>query len=746
MKKTLKIKIFSVLSVIALAFGAAAFAGFKPQSALADTVSGFEMIEGASVRLTDENRGIRFAAKFPETFYSESAEYHMMIIPVALKNKYNLTQSSDFYKILVQDNKLDVAITNSLPEAKNGEYYVYGSLTDILYRNANCKFFGIAYRELNGERVYATYSDGQNERTICEVAGHALNDLSKTYTEDEKNYLLKMVNDGYKNELGLAENDVPETPLESLLSVTANKTNFIMTKGSVAVPDVIACSDESNMAAKLGLTLGYKISDKNLLTVNKNGSLTASSENSGMVTCKAVLLGKEESNEHKIMVRSEMAGNMLEDYADECSKKPFGSDKQSWINGGGTAGATAWLETYEGRNGVIKMKSGTGDNSGAVRYFYNRSYEEMINLDFDYISVWAYFDNLGEGNETVTVKNGSLVLGEAIAPKKWVELKIRKDQINSASSWYKTYENYCARHDAAEQHGGVANNGTLIFSTSLEGIDVYLDSVSFVKFSVPEYTVPAGGEEFELPKVKMLGINGEVLCESKSTTVTLKHENSGSARKISSEVAVINGKIRIHSGTYTISYTFEYNGENFVKEIQIAGKTAALAGNALEDFDDPSRIKNFEPWNRAVKETIDWLEYYDGKYGVVHGVAGHDSGISFYFNKTVEELENLDFDYIEVTIWANHTADTLAIRTGSYALGTIKCREWQTITITKDVIVNEATCWYNSNTTNIESGGGMKAFAFRHSAANGKGGYYLFSFPWSGVELYVDSILFYKNA
>lgn len=744
MKKTLKIKIFSVLSVIALAFGAAAFAGFKPQSALADTVSGFEMIEGASVRLTDENRGIRFAAKFPETFYSESADYHMMIIPVALKNKYNLTQSSDFYKILVQDNKLDVAITNSLPEAKNGEYYVYGSLTDILYRNANCKFFGIAYRELNGERVYATYSDGQNERTICEVAGHALNDLSKTYTEDEKNYLLKMVNDGYKNELGLAENEVPETPLESLLSVTANKTNFIMTKGSVAVPDVITCSDESNMAAKLGLTLGYKISDKNLLTVNKNGSLTASSENSGMVTCKAVLLGKEESNEHKIMVRSEMAGNMLEDYADECSKKPFGSDKQSWINGGGTAGATAWLETYEGRNGVIKMKSGTGDNSGDVRYFYNRSYEEMINLDFDYISVWAYFDNLGEGNETVTVKNGSLVLGEAIAPKKWVELKIRKDQINSASSWYKTYENYCARHDAAEQHGGVANNGTLIFSTSLEGIDVYLDSVSFAKFSVPEYTVPAGGD-FELPAVKMVGINGENLGINSQISASFTYYDAMKMKyDITLTEEVVDNKIKIHTGKYKVKYLFNDGLTTYEKVLdEFEGTTAEVSGNMLEDFNDPTRTHNLERNNNNTTKNTKWFSYFEGRYGVVSATNDKYNSFAIRFAKTEDELNALDFDYITVDAWFDYEG-SLNISTASGETQVVSGKQWVQVILTKEQIVNNQSNFYNSNTANKEKGGGIKAFAFRHYS--GGSGNYLFSTGIKNVTYYIDGVSFGKNA
>lgn len=747
MKQTFKVKLVTGLFGTFLALGAAAIVGYQPQNAYADAAAnGFQMVEGASVRLTDENRGIRFAAQFGEDFYNEAAEYHMMIIPAPLVDKYSLTQDSDFYKVLVEQNKLNVAVTDCLPEEKDGAYRIYGSLTDILYQNSNRTFFGVAYRELAGERVYASYIDGQNERTICEVAGHALNDLSKTYTEDEKNYLLGMINDAYKNELGLGKDDTPETALKDALSVKASADNFIATKGDkISLGDTIV-SVNSEVTDKLNLSLGVYSADETIVNAGKGFALTAAADKSGMTSVGSVLLGeKVAASERKVMVRSEMAGNMLEDYADECSAKPFGSDKQSFINGGGTAGATTWLETYEGRNGVIKMKSGIGGNSGVVRYFYSRSYEEMINLDFDYISVWAYFDNFGEGNETVTVKNGSLVLGEAIAPKKWVELKISKEQIHSASSWYKTYENYCARHDAAEKHGDVANNGTMIFSTSLEGIDVYLDSVSFAKFSVSQYSQPNGGEEFELPTVKLLDFNGNELSSDCQVTVTLSHSANGNLRQISSNVAIVDGKIKIHSGTYTISYAFEYNGENFVKELKITGKTAALASNALEDFNDPARIKNLEPWNRGT-DSVEWLEYYEGKYGIAHATNGKDSGVSLRFDKTVEELKNLDFDYINITIWVNSPSTSLAIKSGSYQLGTIKGKEWQTITITKDVIVNEETCWYNSDATNKKQGGGMDAFAYRHSVANGKNGYYLFSFPWSGIEYYIDRISFGKNA
>ncbi len=740
MKQTFKVKLLTGLFGTSLALGAVAIVGYQPQNAYADAaVNGFQMVEGASVRLTDENRGIRFAAQFGEDFYNEAAEYHMMIIPAPLVDKYSLTQNSDFYKVLVEDNKLNVAVTDCLPEEKDGAYRIYGSLTDILYQNSNRTFFGVAYRELAGERVYASYIDGQNERTICEVASKALNDLSAGHSEDDKNYLLGMINDAYKNELGLGKDDTPETALKDALSVKANADNFIATKGDkISLGDTIV-SANSEVTDKLNLSLGVYSADETIVNAGKGLALTAAADKSGMTSVGSVLLGeKVTASERKVMVRSEMAGNMLEDYADECSAKPFNSDKQMWINGGGVSGATSWLETYEGRNGVIKLKSALSTNANDVRFFYNRSYEEMINLDFDYISIWAYFDKEG----TFDIKNGSVVLGPNVEGKTWTELRLNKDDILKTHG---SYEKFCARHDPAVNRSDIAvNNGTRLFSTETEGEIVYIDSVSFVKFFVSQYSQPNGGEEFELPTVKLLDFNGNELSSDCQVTVTLSHSANSNLRQISSNVAVVDGKIKIHSGTYTISYAFEYNGENFVKEINITGKTAALASNELEDFDDPARIKNLEPWNRGT-DSVEWLEYYEGKYGIAHATNGKDSGVSLRFDKTVEELKNLDFDYINITIWVNSPSTSLAIKSGSYQLGTIKGKEWQTITITKDVIVNEETCWYNSDATNKEQGGGMDAFAYRHSTANGQNGYYLFSFPWAGIEYYIDSISFGKN-
>ena len=774
MKQTFKVKLLTGLFGTSLALGAAAIVDYQPQNAYADAaVNGFQMVEGASVRLTDENRGIRFAAQFGEDFYNEAAEYHMMIIPAPLVDKYSLTQNSDFYKVLVEDNKLNVAVTDCLPEEKDGAYRIYGSLTDILYQNSNRTFFGVAYRELAGERVYASYIDGQNERTICEVASKALNDLSAGHSEENKNYLLGMINDAYKNELGLGKDDTPETALKDALSVKANADNFIATKGDkISLGDTIV-SANSEVTDKLNLSLGVYSADETIVNAGKGLALTAAADKSGMTSVGSVLLGeKVTASERKVMVRSEMAGNMLEDYADECSKSQFARDMQTDTNGNV---ATEYYEEFAGRNGVIKMKSGIGGNAGTVRYFYNRSYEEMVNLDFDYISIWAYFDNLGDGNETVKITNGSIVLGNAVEPGKWAELKISKADIDSDKSFYKSYETYCARHDQAKQHGTPANNGTALFFTSIAGIDVYLDSVSFVKVSV-DGDAPVAGAKYSVPQVTLLGIDKQPL----ETTSTVTATRNGEA------VTIENGEIsNIYRGSYELNYVITVDGQNV--NYTLSYNVTDMAANMLEDFDVSSSVATIKPLSAyGVYVDTSWYatyhEKFEGRTGVVETVtttlttAKYGAAkIDALFSRTYEELTSMseDFDYLSIWVYIDAPGYfTISSHNNRYIMEAsqqIAGREWQEIRMTR-ADIEKNTQWnesfYASQYPALRSEDSeypaMNCFNTVHSSDKGKNyNSYLFGigqqkdtefYVENGLsentqyKVYIDSISFGKNA
>lgn len=748
MKKTLKLGFVAILAVIAVAFGALTASLFNTKKAYAAD-NNFNMVAGASVRLSDENRGIRFTAEFSKDFLDEEAAYRMMIIPADWLTKYSLTAGADYYKTLVEDNNLtNVAVMNCTPFVYGENYRIQGSLTDIQEKNLNRKWFGIAYREKDNARVYADFNDGENQRSICEVAGAALNDLTENYSEDSKTYLTNQVLNTYKKVSGNSEATMDN--VKSLYTITTDNTNFLITKGDSKELSYTLTATDNTIADKLGLKLGYYSDNGELMTVADDGTVTASSENSGMVTVGAVLLGEKVTDKAvKAMVRSEMAGNMLEDYADECSKSQFARDMQKDVNGNV---ATEWLSDFNGRNGVVKLKSGVNTilssgsvdgNAGCVRFFYNRSYEQMINLDFDYISIWAYFEKGDSASEaeTVDIKNGSLVLGSALEFGKWTELKIAKSDITNIFA--KSWETFCARHDQAVMHGNIANNGTMIFSTGIEGINVYFDSVAFIKISVPDYTVPTSGE-FALPDVKMLDINGNDLGADRSEDITIEYKNKASAT-LTTKANVENGKIKITSGSYTIKYIFEYGGFKYEKTLdKFSGTTAELGANMLEDFNDPSRAcYNSEVWNNNSTANSSWYDYFNGRYGVASNTNDKATGIAIRFAKTQEEILALDFDFITVGIYFDYDGK-LNIKASSGESYTVDGKQWVDIKITKEQIINNTENYYNTNAANITAGSGMSAFAYRHHSKTS--GNWLIETGIKGVTYYLDYVSFGKNA
>lgn len=767
MKKTLKLGFVAILAVIAVAFGALTASLFNPKKAYAAD-NNFNMVAGASVRLSDENRGIRFTAEFSKDFLDEEAAYRMMIIPADWLTKYSLTAGADYYKTLVEDNNLtNVAVMNCTPFVYGENYRIQGSLTDIQEKNLNRKWFGIAYREKDNARVYADFNDGENQRSICEVAGAALNDLTENYSEDSKTYLTNQVLNTYKKVSGNSEATMDN--VKSLYTITTDNTNFLITKGDSKELSYTLTATDNTIADKLGLKLGYYSDNGELMTVADDGTVTASSENSGMVTVGAVLLGEKVTDKAvKAMVRSEMAGNMLEDYADECSKSQFARDMQKDVNGNV---ATEWLSDFNGRNGVVKLKSGVNTilssgsvdgNAGCVRFFYNRSYEQMINLDFDYISIWAYFEKGDSASEaeTVDIKNGSLVLGSALEFGKWTELKIAKSDFSK--TFYTSYEKFCARHDQAVMHDGIANNGTMILSTGIEGINVYLDGVAFVKAEVTG-DAPVAGVEYTVPDVKLLGIDGKVLETQSVVTAT----------RNGVEVTVADNKIaNIYRGTYNLAY--KITAGNNVVSYDLT-YNVGMAANTLEDFDDSTSVSSVKTTvNGTYADTAfyaTWHESFAGRVGVVETVTTIMGGygqakINIRFNRTYEELTAMceDFDY--VSMWVYIDAENyfgVATHNNRYikeADEKIKGGEWQEIRMSKEDIENSGS-YYASQYSKLTA---IEAFKEVHSKDKSSYNGYLFALCSGGTKadsdgnygygltknsqfkVYIDSISFGKNA
>ena len=196
MKVLLRKKLALVGLLAALAVFCAGAVCFTASASGADAAEpvAFRMLEGASVRLDAEENGLRFTAEIGEEEPAAEEEYHIMIFPAAYFERFSLTAESDFVSVLTEKKATYLDMAADPFECKTAEngmqegyWYVRGSVTSIKYENINGVFFGIAYAEnAEGERTYAAYSDGANERDVVYVASAAL--AKGGYAQDGAEY------------------------------------------------------------------------------------------------------------------------------------------------------------------------------------------------------------------------------------------------------------------------------------------------------------------------------------------------------------------------------------------------------------------------------------------------------------------------------------------------------------------------------------------------------------------------------
>ena len=148
-----------------------------------------EMVEGASVRLTDPY-GIRFRANVPaELAAAEGVSYGMTIIPydwVVNYSEYVDAANGDYIAALDGAGVTYRKFVCELNE-NNGDYYIQASLTNIKEKNLEREFIGIAWYEKDGVKHYAFNENCA--RSIREVAKKAVL-AGGDYSETQEKFLL----------------------------------------------------------------------------------------------------------------------------------------------------------------------------------------------------------------------------------------------------------------------------------------------------------------------------------------------------------------------------------------------------------------------------------------------------------------------------------------------------------------------------------------------------------------------------
>ena len=220
----------------------------------------FVMEEGAAVRVTDKDvNGLRFTAEMSENTYNalqaSDAKYGMVIVPrdyitegyeLTANNLFgvNAKYSEDAQVGAEQSVRRMLHLKNLTPNNYDSDsnYEIRGAITDILTSNITREFVGIAYAEVDGTYMLASYyGDDQenNARSIYYVAQKAIdaNDNASALQEKYIDKFAEHVSEAGKtynrtytvnyittvNGKSEVETETVSAPLNSAINLTAKE-------------------------------------------------------------------------------------------------------------------------------------------------------------------------------------------------------------------------------------------------------------------------------------------------------------------------------------------------------------------------------------------------------------------------------------------------------------------------------------------------------------------------------------------
>ena len=219
----------------------------------------FVMEEGAAVRVVgDDVNGLRFSAEISADTYNslqaQGATFGMVIVPRDyITDGYELTVANLFVSPKYSATAAagaNQAIRRMLllgdltpsDRDKDGNYEIYGSITDILTNNLTREFVGVAYACVNGEYILASYYGNDmenNARSIYYVsqkaieAGDNASAVQTKYIDTFNNYVAsqsKTYNVSYtvnyiRTRKGVTEieTETYKAPLNSVVKITAKE-------------------------------------------------------------------------------------------------------------------------------------------------------------------------------------------------------------------------------------------------------------------------------------------------------------------------------------------------------------------------------------------------------------------------------------------------------------------------------------------------------------------------------------------
>ena len=295
-------------------------------SAGAASAAGFEMVDGASIRMATP-LGLRFIAQMSDEFYQDlmnnrtdyTKKMGIFIIPydylndasrysngatgVSKKQYQNITKKIDHVFYDSADSSVDDKIYK-----KDGVYCANGVISNLLLKNYDRDFVGIAYmmEEIGGitKYTFADFDKENNVRNAVYVAVEAYEDYTDAAPRAVFNeyiwgaYLADkgMTSDGstYTYQ-GTTYDTITEvaTATDLDFSISLDKSSFYMEDVNGTLQLNATITDGTAPVTVNGVHAVWKSSNEAVATVDENGKVTANQ--AGKVTISASFMGETQT-------------------------------------------------------------------------------------------------------------------------------------------------------------------------------------------------------------------------------------------------------------------------------------------------------------------------------------------------------------------------------------------------------------------------------------------------------------------
>ena len=380
MKKRIALACMLAVGVSAVAGGVAANVSAGAEG------STFTLYDGASIR-TANPAGIRFETTISgeeyEAYVAQEAKFGTVIIPesklgentleVGLAGSLNIV-AENFVEV-VEDNEETTDINESVMQynavlvgAYNSETGTYAGLPKEMY---NVKLVARSYVQVGTEApVYATNTV---TRSMAQVAGKAIADTTETYDADEYEYMHDITE--YVATLGA----------NTLTAVKVNTVKETL-NASISLPD--ACGEVYGV---------YVMANDSTVPTS------AYAVEGNVVTFTDAFLKSLDYGKYTLKINAEngcysVETEMYGEVADEAHALNFATNNS--VANMTYDGATAWLPTFNGSNGVVS--SVISDQWAGLKLKLSYTLEELQGMTWDYFAIRAYVEN---GNGSVYTAN-----------------------------------------------------------------------------------------------------------------------------------------------------------------------------------------------------------------------------------------------------------------------------------------------------------------------------------------------------